>query len=249
MSNEDEQSELDLLRDIVPVPPALRDDLAEGIWTAIPAPVTPNPPPPPASAFGSHLATLIVGIVLGAGGMFAFVDSSQPATSEAATESASPVEGQTRESAPEEVVEAPAEVEELDGQPPPRVRDRRRRSDTRATHDETTEAEAPIAEAPDMPAPPPESSLTRERRLVDAARTALMRRNAASALSTLTRHQQEFGDGAQLSAEADALRIRAFVVLGRDDEACLGARDFAEEHPSDSLVAQVRRVVEGRCSD
>src|SRR5262249_53828967 len=71
------------------------------------------------------------------------------------------------------------------------------------------------------PPPVPESrdaSLKRERMMIEAARSALARRDPSAALMQIEEHAQRFPKG-QFAESRDALRIQALVLAGRMDEA------------------------------
>ncbi|MBK7860529.1 MAG: hypothetical protein IPJ65_18375 [Archangiaceae bacterium] len=74
-----------------------------------------------------------------------------------------------------------------------------------------------------------------ERQLIEAARTALIKRDAAAALNALARHRRSFAQG-QLAEERDGLEVQALAQLGRRDEARTAARRFLASWP-DSVFA------------
>jgi hypothetical protein len=80
-------------------------------------------------------------------------------------------------------------------------------------------APAPPAEPPPAEQMPEESPAVLEARLLDAAMERMRdRRDPAGALQLLDRHRREFAAGA-LRSEADVLRVRALLSLGRRDAA------------------------------
>lgn len=121
-------------------------------------------------------------------------------------------------------------------------------------------APEPIATTFAAPAPPPTTTtssaarsatdpptthpLEAERRLIDGARTALLRGDTASALASADEHAQRFPRG-QLVAEREALAVRALVRSGRVAEARVRARRFVEEHPNHALGEVIERAARG----
>jgi hypothetical protein len=91
----------------------------------------------------------------------------------------------------------------------------------------------PAAERP-KPAssrPPSSSANERSERLVlEAARTALLKRDASAALEAIARHRATFPKGA-LTEERDALEVQALASLGRTDEARSKGRVFLKNYP------------------
>ena len=92
-------------------------------------------------------------------------------------------------------------------------------------------AEAPVASASAAPKDP---SLARERTLIDMARTALARGDAASALSSLDAHAREF-PSSQLGPEREVLAIQALAASGRLPEARRRAATFRTTYPKSPL--------------
>lgn len=116
---------------------------------------------------------------------------------------------------------------------------------------------APVLRAPVLPPPsepPPAepkpldaSSLEREMRLLDAARSALTRKDAGAALSTLARYRSEFARGS-LAPEAQVLEVRALLQAGeRARASALGARVIAAD-PAGRHADAVRALL-GRSSN
>ncbi len=92
----------------------------------------------------------------------------------------------------------------------------------------------PLVTASAAPAPMATSrdvELGKERALVDAARSALARGDATSALARIDEHARTFPRG-QLAEPRDALRIQALVMAGRADEARAAATRFERGYPN-----------------
>jgi hypothetical protein len=103
-----------------------------------------------------------------------------------------------------------------------------------------------VAPPPPAPAPPVrarepgesrDQMLAAERRLLEQARTALVKGDDDTAITTLRRHARIFVDG-QLAEERDALLIRALVGKGEYAQARERASRFHKQHPR-SLFAGV----------
>jgi len=97
------------------------------------------------------------------------------------------------------------------------------------------------AEAPEGPAPSARG-LGAERGLLDVARGALARGEAAEALTAVDRHAREYPDGA-LVEEREALAIKSLVALGRRDEARARAQRFEQRFPNGLLLRTVKGAV------
>ena len=97
------------------------------------------------------------------------------------------------------------------------------------------------AEAPEHPAPSARG-LGAERGLLDVARGALARGEAAEALTAVDRHAREYPDGA-LVEEREALAIKSLVALGRRDEARARAQRFEQRFPNGLLLRTVKGAV------
>lgn len=80
--------------------------------------------------------------------------------------------------------------------------------------------------------------LANERALLEAARTALGRSEAASALASLERHRARYPAG-QLREEREALSVQALVSLGRTDEARARAERFKKDFPKSLFLPVV----------
>ncbi|HUB07461.1 MAG TPA: tetratricopeptide repeat protein, partial [Myxococcales bacterium] len=79
--------------------------------------------------------------------------------------------------------------------------------------------------------PEPASTLAAERTLLEIARTALTRGDAAGALAALARHSKVFPKGT-LSEERESLRVQALLALGRRDDARAALRQFEAKYPN-----------------
>jgi hypothetical protein len=109
-------------------------------------------------------------------------------------------------------------------------------------------ASTPPARGESAPAPPPEASaqsagakptpsrspdsrgLAAERTLLDVARAALSRGEAANAMAAAERHATEFPDG-ELAEEREAILIRALAQSGSVESARARARRFHARFP------------------
>lgn len=94
---------------------------------------------------------------------------------------------------------------------------------------------APVATHADVAS----SDLTRERALLDVARTALGRSDAPSALAACSEHERTFPRGA-LREEREAIAVQALVVGGLREEARARAARFEKAFPSSILLPAVR---------
>jgi len=99
------------------------------------------------------------------------------------------------------------------------------------TNPSESKSASPTASAPD-------ATLTRERMILDVARTALGRNDAANALEAVDRHQREFPRG-QMAEEREAIAIQALVKLGRTQEAAVRGTRFRRRFPSSVLMPVV----------
>lgn len=95
----------------------------------------------------------------------------------------------------------------------------------------------PRAEKPAARPPPPGVASSRERQFIEVARTALLKRDAAGALSALASHRAAFQRG-QLAEERDSLEVQALALAGRLDEARAAAARFKAAYP-DSVFGPV----------
>jgi hypothetical protein len=97
------------------------------------------------------------------------------------------------------------------------------------------------SEGPEAPAPSARG-LGAERSLLDVARAALARGEAAEALAAVDRHGREYPDGV-LVEEREALAIKALVALGRRDEARARARRFEQRFPNGLMLRAVKGAI------
>ncbi len=84
--------------------------------------------------------------------------------------------------------------------------------------------------------------LAAERALLDVARSALARGEAAEALAATERHAHEYPDGA-LVEEREALAIKALVALGRMGEARTRAHSLEQRFPNGLTIHAVKAAV------
>jgi hypothetical protein len=102
-----------------------------------------------------------------------------------------------------------------------------------------------VAPAKTVTEPVPSSrGLAAERALLDVARSALARGEAAEALSAAERHRREYADGA-LVEEREAIAIKALVALGRKDEAAQRLANLERTHPNSIVLRAARKAVSG----
>jgi hypothetical protein len=84
----------------------------------------------------------------------------------------------------------------------------------------------------------PELSLAAERRLLDAARAALVAGDPKAGLDKLASHAQQFPRGA-LAEEREALSVDALVAAGRYDDAKRRGEVFHARFPGSLFAASV----------
>jgi hypothetical protein len=110
---------------------------------------------------------------------------------------------------------------------------------------------APRAAAPSVGAPEPapekrasrDSSLAAERRLLDAARAALVGGDTAMGMDKLSRHTRQFPRGA-LAEEREALAVDALVATGRYQEARRRADAFRARYPGSLFAPSVAAALQ-----
>lgn len=90
-----------------------------------------------------------------------------------------------------------------------------------------------------------DGDLARERALVDRARSALARGDAAGALSAADDHRRAFPRG-QLAEEREVVAIQALAAAGRSEEAGTRAGVFRKAHPSSLLLPIVDAALRPR---
>lgn len=102
---------------------------------------------------------------------------------------------------------------------------------------------APRSAKPEPELPVPSArGLGAERGLLDVARSAMARGEAAEALAAVDRHGRDYRDGA-LVEEREALGIKALLALGRRDEARARAARFEKRFPDSLPLRAVRGAV------
>lgn len=84
--------------------------------------------------------------------------------------------------------------------------------------------------------------LSKEREVLDIAKAALGRSDAAASLQKLGEHARLYPHGA-LSEEREALAVQALVSLGRKSEAEARAQRFATSYPKSVLLPAVRASI------
>jgi hypothetical protein len=94
------------------------------------------------------------------------------------------------------------------------------------------------------PPAPSARGLAAERSLLDVARGALARGEAADALVAVERHGHEYPQGV-LVEEREAIAVKALVALGRRDEARVRAARFEQRFPNGIML----RAVKGALGD
>ncbi|MBZ0116508.1 MAG: sigma-70 family RNA polymerase sigma factor, partial [Sandaracinaceae bacterium] len=62
-----------------------------------------------------------------------------------------------------------------------------------------------------------------------------------AALAAIARHEARFPEG-QLAAERESIRVRALLLLGRNDEARWAAERFRAEYPESIFMGVVERA-------
>jgi hypothetical protein len=117
----------------------------------------------------------------------------------------------------------------------------------------STEAPGPSEAPPPEPAPAPppptpsaattsDRSLARERSLIEAARSAVVRRDGAAALTATSDHQRQFPSG-RLAEEREALAVQGLMLVGRADEAHARAEQFRRRYPNGLFLPVVEAAV------
>ena len=90
--------------------------------------------------------------------------------------------------------------------------------------------------------PSADTTLAGERALIDRARMALARGQAASALETLDAHRSQFPQG-RLTEEREALAIQSLAALGRTGEARRRAEAFQRARPNSVFLPAIELAV------
>jgi hypothetical protein len=81
-----------------------------------------------------------------------------------------------------------------------------------------------------------------ERTLIEQARSALARREFLAAIDAADRHASRFADG-DLAEEREAIRIQAFALAGRRDEASRHVEAFRRNYPMSLHRAAISRAM------
>lgn len=98
-------------------------------------------------------------------------------------------------------------------------------------------------EKPAEPREKPEVISSKERQLVESARTALLRGDAQAALTAIASHRAQFPTG-QLAEERDSLEVQALVHSGRIDDARAAAKRFRATYRDSVLGPAVDAFVQ-----
>ncbi len=173
---------------------------------------------------GAAIALLAVGATVGAGGHATWV-----AARSAAAASPAGAAGPQVDAAPASVASAVAPASSVDPAPAPSAATSASPATPRATS-----SQSPVASADPTVGPRVDEALRAERTLIERARTALTRTDAAAALEALRAHRARFPRG-QLAEERDVLEVTALRMRGDDSAARDAAKRFQKNHP-DSLL-------------
>jgi hypothetical protein len=138
-----------------------------------------------------------------------------------------------------------AELDPAPAADAPSAVDSRPASPSRRTTLRATRRPEPPPPVDEPAAQDPSSTLLEEVASLDAARRALARGNAASAVSLLVAHEARFPSGT-LTPEARVLRIRALLAAGRRAEAERLASQFLAANPGSPHAARIRSLLSGR---
>ena len=103
-------------------------------------------------------------------------------------------------------------------------------------------APAPAAQSAKPEKKAVDSSLAAERKLLDAARAALVAGDSSTGLERLARHAAQFPRGA-LAEERAALTVDALVAAGRYDEAKRRAEAFRARYPGSIFAPSVEAAL------
>jgi hypothetical protein len=87
-----------------------------------------------------------------------------------------------------------------------------------------------------------DESLTRERALVETARSAVARGDGSAALQATSEHARTFPNG-RLVEEREALAVQALVLAGRRDEARARAERFRQRYPNGLFLPVVDAAI------
>ncbi len=103
-----------------------------------------------------------------------------------------------------------------------------------------SKASTPAPMVPEVVAP----GTNVERQLIEGARTALVRRDANSALQTLAKLRHDFPNG-QLIEERDSLQVQALQQAGREDDAKASAEVFLDRYPRSVFGPSIEAILQG----
>lgn len=104
----------------------------------------------------------------------------------------------------------------------------------------TAAGEVPIVDAPSVPATKTTSLLEQELELIDDARSAIHRKDYATAEMLLEEHAHRFPQGST-AKDREKLRVRILCSLGRPAEADIVRRDLETHHDPGPLRCDVPR--------
>lgn len=88
----------------------------------------------------------------------------------------------------------------------------------------------------------PVSTMAAERKLLDAARTALARGEPQSGIAFLTKHEKLFARGT-LAEEREALFVRILAAMGDNDRAMTRANRFRRQFPNSIFMPVIERAM------
>lgn len=209
-----------------PSPPARSATPPEGLGEAKSAPSASSVRSLLASRPLIALASLAVGIGIGAAARPLF---DAPPQSPTPVVDAPPVVARPPEPAPPEPAAPTARPDDLPAAPP-----------VRAPGTPSARLAAPGASSAPATTRPQgdQSDLGAERALIDTARSALARGDAPSALASLEAHEKRHPNG-QLGEERDALFVQALALAGRKQDAVERAARFRLAYPASVFLPSV----------
>jgi hypothetical protein len=193
-----------------------------------PSPVDPASTARAVSPWVARIATLAVGVGLGAGG-HAILTSPKPEAAPVTPASAA-------------IALAPASARGVDVDAAPAL-----------TPADLPSASAAVASASARPlavaavvadAGPREGSAALERADLDVARAALAHGRVQAALDRLAEHEKKYGNGGNFAEEREVLWVQTLVSAGRRGEAVERARRFRARYPSSLFGPAVEQAVD-----
>jgi hypothetical protein len=92
-------------------------------------------------------------------------------------------------------------------------------------------------------ATPSKADVVEELRFLDQARQADARGDYATALALIADHERRFPHG-RLAEDREVLRMRAFVGLGRGNEARTAATKFRHQFPRSVLLPKIDALLD-----